>query len=151
MSAARRVAGGMVLLAAFALMGCDDARFRPEPSATALPEGISATLVSSAEPDQALVRIANTTDELFEIGWLRVDDPRFARATWSRARKDQVVPARTTSLLRVFLPGVRCNATARDGTRVTVQFAFGASIAVASAPLDDPDGVVAALAADRCG
>lgn len=149
-AAVKLAACAAVLLAAIGLTGCD-ARSRPAPSATALPQGISATLVSSAAPGEALVRISNDTDDPFEIGWLRVDDPRFARPSWLRARNDQVVAAQTTSLVSVVLPDARCTPGTGDGTRVTVQYEFGASIAVASAPLHDPGGVVAALSAAQCG
>ncbi len=151
MTVRRRAAFGAVLLAtATALAGCDGMA-RPDPSATELPDGISATLLPSAAAHEALVQITNSTDQLLTIGALQVDDPRFAWAAWSRAAGDRTVAEDTTSLISVRLPDARCGSATHGSTRITVQYSLGASIAVASASIADPSGVVTALTTSQCG
>ena len=139
-----------LLAAALGLTGCDGDP-RPEPSATALPDGITATLAPSSVSGQVLVRISNSTGEEFEIGSLQLDDPRFAWPGWARSVRGHTVAEGTTSLVSVSLPDARCAAAAGDGTRLTVRYALGASIAVASAAISDPKGVVSGLVDAECG
>lgn len=146
----RAAVAAVLLVAVAALAGCDGVA-RPDPSATELPDGISAVLVPSSVADEAIVRITNATDEELSIGSLQIDDPRFAWAAWSRAAGDRTVRERSISLISVRLPDARCSTAGHGATRITVQYALGASIAVASAAIDDPSGVVTALTASQCG
>lgn len=139
----------VLLLTTAALAGCDGTS-RPSPSATALPEGISAVLLPSAVSDEALVSITNRTDQSFTVSKLEVDDPHFVWAAASRSRSDLTVAPGTTSLVSVQLPSTRCASESRAGTRITVQYALGASIAVASASLTDPSKVVSTVADHTC-
>lgn len=144
------VCAAVVLLAAVTLAGCDGTS-RPKPSATALPEGISATLAPSAAPGQVLVVFDNDAAEPLVIRSLRVDDARFRWAGRPTSPRDRTVGGMTVSLVPVALPDAQCDAAEGEGTRLTVQYSLGASTAVASSAIADPARLVASFTTAACG
>ncbi|AZS38419.1 hypothetical protein CVS47_03076 [Microbacterium lemovicicum] len=113
----RRVAGFSAVAAALTavavlLAGCAEPP-RPQPSATALPGGITASIVqlrSDVAERQAQVRIHNTDDEPLVVGTVRVDDPRFlGHAVRTIRRQTEIQPGATVDI-RVQLPPMNCAA-----------------------------------------
>lgn len=167
MSRGSRSRRGLVVALVFAslvLSGCADSA-RPVPSATALPQGVTASLIqlrSDVATREAQVRIVNGNDEPVTISSLRVDDPRFdGPARRAMRRTTQIAPGGTVDI-RIALPPMKCSAErvpslpapvptpVGDGPTVTVHYALGASDAVAAASLDEPVAFLDDLHAREC-
>ncbi len=157
-----------VMLAAGMLAGCG-VQPRPAPSATALPTGITARLLPAApgqESGQARLWVENHTDRELGVTRVRIDDPRFAGIGRKLAYGTVPVPAGRAAEIPIALPAFDCPtpgaspaATAPEepspaptGTRstLTLGFALGAAVGVSVELLPDPEGVVAARAAEAC-
>jgi hypothetical protein len=120
---ARSRVGALVgALAALALVlsACAGDLPRPRPSATALPTGVSASIVqlrSDVADRQAQLQVHNSSEEVLLISAVRVDDPRFAgvgrRIT---SRTSSIAPGATVDI-RIQLPLMKC--TADDGSLLT--------------------------------
>ena len=169
-------AAGLLLAAVFALSACG-AQARPAPSATALPQGIVATLLP-ATPAQAAdtVRlwVENDTSEDLSLTRIRIEDPRFVGIGRKVEAGTIQVGAGKSAEIEVVLPAVDCTAGATptptaavtetetaaptpartappEQTSATIGFALGAAIGVAALQLADPDDVIAAHVAAHCG
>lgn len=172
-------ATSMLLAAVFVLSACG-AQARPAPSATALPQGIVATLLP-ATPAQAAdtVRlwVENDTSEDLSLTRIRIDDPRFVGIGRKVEAGTIQVGAGKSAEIEVVLPAVDCTAgatptptptsdagaeaetaaptpsrtTPPEQTSATIGFALGAAIGVAALQLSDPDDVIAAHVAAHCG
>ena len=122
MSARTRIGAlvGAVVALALVLSACAGDLPRPRPSATALPTGVSASIVqlrSDVADRQAQLQVHNASDEVLLISAVRVDDPRFAgvgrRVT---TRTSSIAPGATVDI-RIQLPLMRC--TDDDGSLLT--------------------------------
>jgi hypothetical protein len=105
-----------VVAAAVALAGCAEPP-RPQPSATALPGGIEASIVqlrSDVADRQAQLRVHNTDDEPLIIGTVRVDDPRFAGHAVRTVRRQTTIAPGATVDIRIQLPEMNCAAESTD-------------------------------------
>ncbi|WP_243226574.1 hypothetical protein [Microbacterium sp. CIAB417] len=167
------VATAALLIAALALAGCG-AQPRPAPSATALPSGITATLLPATPAqgaDEVRLWVENTTDENLALTRIRIDAPGFAGIGRKVGSGSIEVEAGQSAEIVVSLPQIRCEADASapagadaapvptpspsvsgasEDPTATIGFALGAAIGVAVTPLADPEGVVAARIAAAC-
>jgi hypothetical protein len=170
----------VALAAALALTACG-VQPRPAPSATALPSGISATLLPAGpaqSPGEARVWVVNRTASDLALTRLRIDAPVFDGIGRKAASGPIEVAAGRSAEVVVTLPPIDCAvdaapatpspvttpaSTPRDASAApdssgspdditaTMGFAVGAAIGVAVERLDDPSGVIAARAAAACG
>ena len=114
-----------VLAAALILTACS-AEPRPAPSATALPSGITATLLPATpaqSADEARVWIVNSTASDLALTRLRIDAPVFSGIGRKAAGGAIEVAAGRSAEVVVTLPAIDCaadgptpTATATDGT-----------------------------------
>lgn len=151
------------------LAGCD-VQPKPAPSATALPSGITATLLPATpaqQSDQVRLWVENTTDENLALSRIRIDDPHFDGIGRKTAAGGIEVTAGRSAEIVVALPPIDCAAdqpaptaspsatgsptAAGDGATATIGFALGAAIGIAVTAVDDPTGVIASRVAAACG
>ncbi len=102
-----------ILALALVMSGCAGDLPRPRPSATALPTGVSATMMqpsADVASRQAQIMVHNSSPEVLTISSVRVDDPRFAGvARRLDALTSSIAPGATADI-RVQLPLMRCAA-----------------------------------------
>ncbi|MFE7845741.1 hypothetical protein ACFUTX_11195 [Microbacterium sp. NPDC057407] len=130
---------------------------QPSPSATDLPEGVSAELQqgrSDVAARQAQVVIANATDETLVVGDLEVADPRFDGAIVRvNDRDSRIGPGRSVGV-RVQLPAVACgdDVPSDDAAEsvLTLAYVLGEVSGVATATVDDPLDFVGPLHERDC-
>lgn len=143
----------MLTLLTVVAAGCSSAP-RPAPSATALPAGINAWIepepTSSATTPMVTVVVENGTDQTLTVQDLQVDDPRFLWTAWAVGSEDVTIPAGAKKSIQIGVPTMVCPAADSATTRLTVDFAIGASIAVASLRLEDPKDAIAATNETTC-
>ncbi|MFG6475954.1 hypothetical protein ACFXP7_06150 [Microbacterium sp. P06] len=142
-------AGLLVLLA---LAGCTAAP-HPSPSATALPSGITATLVQlrgDVAARQAQVQITNGAEDTLRIGKVEVEDDRFdGIASRVVAHDTDIAPGRTVNV-RVQLPPMNCDAPDEGSSMLEVKFEVGAADSIARFEIDDALGFVSDLHRREC-
>jgi hypothetical protein len=135
------VAGAAVLLA-----GCNGLP-APAPSATALPDGIRATLVATEQNELAMA-ITNTTDEPVDVSRVRLRAPVLGSILVGSTITE--VPAHATRQVRVPVAHLDCEAATTSVPTATVQFAWGAASGVAAISLNGAQGAVEALVSAQC-
>lgn len=140
--AAVAVGGAAVLLA-----GCNGLP-APVPSATALPDGIRASLVLTEQNELAMA-IRNTTGESVDISRVRLRSPAIGSILVGSTTTE--VPAHSTRQVRVPAPHVDCGASATVDPTATVSFTWGAASGVAAITLEGAQGAIGKLLAAQCG
>ncbi|MDQ1129573.1 hypothetical protein [Microbacterium sp. SORGH_AS_0888] len=159
--------------------GCGQIQARPAPSATALPRGISATLLP-ATPAQTAKQVRlwvhnNTSDDLV-VNKVRLTDPRFLGYGRPAQYGSVTIPAGQEGELTVTLPPVACTdaatpspaavaeqpdptaspsptatpTTPAPDTTLVVGFTVGAATGTTSERVSDPDDVIEAYVAAQC-
>lgn len=111
------VLGAAVLAFAVVLSGCAGDVPRPRPSATALPTGVSASIVqlrSDVADRQVQLQVHNDSDDVLEIAAVRVDDPRFAGVGRRVSNRTSTIAPGATVDIRVQLPLMKCTADGSD-------------------------------------
>ncbi|GAA2079302.1 hypothetical protein [Microbacterium hatanonis] len=143
------LAGALALLA---LAGCAEAP-HPSPSATALPNGITAAVVQlrgDVAARQAEVQIHNGADDTLIIGKVELEDDRLdGLAERVVAGETDIAPGRTVNV-RVQLPPVNCDAADEGTTMLEVKFALGAADSIARMPVTDTLGFLSDLHRREC-
>lgn len=176
-----RVAPALTVLCAgiVVLAGCGGIQARPAPSATALPRGITATLLPATPaqgPKQVRLWVGNGTGDDLVVNKVRVTDPRFLGYGRLAQYGSVTIPAGQEGELVVLLPAVRCpdeattaptpaadepeptgspSPTATTGvpapkTTLVVGFTVGAATGTTSENVSDPEGVIEAYVGAQC-
>ena len=156
----RRIALIALVGAIGVLAGCGVAP-HPSPSATALPSGITATIVplpadapvtaaDDPEARQAQVEIHNGAESTLRIGEVLVEDPRFDGIARRAVEGDSRIPSGRTVDVRVTLPPLNCDADDEGATIFEAQFAVGASESVARFEIADASGFISELHDVEC-
>ncbi|PVW03981.1 hypothetical protein DEA06_11490 [Microbacterium sp. Gd 4-13] len=139
-------------LAMLALAGCAEAP-HPSPSATALPIGITASVVQLAgdvATRQAQVQIHNAADDALVIGKVELEDDRLdGLAERVVAGETDIAPGRTVDI-RVQLPAVNCDAANEGTTMLEVKFTLGAADSIARMAVADSLGFLSDLHRREC-
>ncbi|KAA9108307.1 hypothetical protein [Microbacterium rhizomatis] len=110
----------LTLTLAVAITGCAGDAPRPRPSATALPSGVSATMMqlpSDVATRQAQILVHNSSEEELTISSVRVDDPRFAGVARRLDGLVSTISPGVTADIRIQLPLMKC--AADDGSTAT--------------------------------
>ncbi|WP_375385341.1 hypothetical protein [uncultured Microbacterium sp.] len=102
-----------ILTLALVISGCAGEAPRPRPSATALPTGVSATMMqlrSDVATRQAQILVHNSSPEVLTISAVRVDDPRFAGVARRLDGLSTTISPGVTADIRIQLPLMKCSA-----------------------------------------
>ncbi|MFT4305724.1 MAG: hypothetical protein QM604_02410 [Microbacterium sp.] len=177
----RRPLPALMLLAAaaLALVGCG-ALAHPAPSATALPDGITATLLPASPEERAnqvRMQVVNDTGNDLSVTKLRITDARFVgygrptaygAVTIASGEEVEIVitlpnivycdgdrtssgeSADTGEATATPTPSPSASGSDQDETMLVLGFTVGPASGVTSEQLTDPDGIVDAYVASLC-
>ena len=142
----------VVAAAALVLAGCTASS--ADPSATALPTGVTVELQqlrADVAPRQMQVHVTNESDEPLTVGAVRVEDDRFdGPAVRVIADRESVVRPGGSVDIRVQLPAVDCTAGDAGESRVVLEILSASAATEVAASARDRLGFLAPLHEREC-